>query len=273
MRGEYIEIDGARLYYYAAGSRGSGEPVVFLHGFPTSGHLWRDVVTQMPTGHRLVVVDLLGFGRSDPPGPHALTLEAHADRVVDMLDALNIERACVVGHDVGGGIAQLLAVHAPARVSRLALIDSVGFARWPRRDVRLVRALMPITRRVPPSWLLPIARAHLERGYIEPLRAAHSLSKYQRPFASTEGRDVLMQHLAALDARATRTLGSRLGELDIPTAVLWGAHDPFLPVSLGRQLAEAIPGATFEALPNASHFCPEEAPRPVATTIAALLAR
>lgn len=273
MRGEYVELDGARLYYYAAGTRGSGEPVVFLHGFPTSGHLWRDVVTQMPTGHRLVVVDLLGFGRSDPPGPHALTLEAHAGRVVALLDALNIDRACIVGHDLGGGIAQQLAVHAPARVSRLALIDSVGVAGWPTRDVRLVRAIMPLARRLPPSWLLPIARARLERGYIDPLRATHSLAKYQRPFASLEGRDILVRHLAALDARETRTLAFRLGEIRIPAAVLWGAHDPFLPVSLGRRLADAIPGSTFEVLAEASHFCPEEAPRPVAATIAALLAR
>ena len=67
MRGEFIDVNGARLYYYAAGSRGVGEPVVFLHGFPTSSHLWTEVVPLVPKGHRVVVVDLLGYGRSDRP--------------------------------------------------------------------------------------------------------------------------------------------------------------------------------------------------------------
>ena len=101
MRGEFIDLDGARLYYYAAGSRGAGEPVVFVHGFATSGHLWSDVVSLMPAGHRLIVLDLLGHGRSDPPGTRPLTLHAHAERLVALLDALGVGVACVVGHGLG----------------------------------------------------------------------------------------------------------------------------------------------------------------------------
>src|SRR5688500_17555445 len=67
VRGEFLDLSGARLYYYAAGSHGDGDPVLFLHGFPTSSHLWQDVVPHVPPGHRVVVVDLLGFGRSDFP--------------------------------------------------------------------------------------------------------------------------------------------------------------------------------------------------------------
>src|SRR6476469_8949048 len=102
MRGEFIDVNGARIYYYAAGTRGAGEPVVFLHGFPSSGHLWNDVIPLLPPGHRLVVVDLLGYGRSDPPNGRSLSLRAHAERVVGLLDVLGIDRACVVGHDLGG---------------------------------------------------------------------------------------------------------------------------------------------------------------------------
>jgi pimeloyl-ACP methyl ester carboxylesterase len=90
VRGEFVDLDGARLYYYAAGSRGAGEPVVFVHGFATSSHLWSDVVSLMPAGHRLIVLDLLGYGRSDPPAARALTLRAHAERVVALLDVLGV---------------------------------------------------------------------------------------------------------------------------------------------------------------------------------------
>src|SRR3954471_6602272 len=175
MRGEFVDVDGARLYYYAAGTRGAGEPVVFVHGFPTSGHVWGDVVAQMPPGHRLVVTDLLGYGRSDPPGSRSLSLTAHAARVVGLLDALQISSACIVGHGVGGGIAQALAIGWPSRVSRLALVNSIAFGDWMPREIRWARALMPFVRRLPTNWLLPIIRADLERGYYDPLRAGHSI--------------------------------------------------------------------------------------------------
>ena len=273
MRGEFIDLDGARLYYYAAGTRGVGEPVVFLHGFPTSGHLWTDVIPLMPAGHRIVVLDLLGYGRSDPPAGRPLTLRAHADRVVALMDALGISEACIVGHDLGGGVAQALALDAPARVTRLALIDSVAFTGWPTRDVRLARTLLRLTGKVPPRWVLAVLRADLERGYADPARAVHSIDRFIRPFTSDDGRSVFMQHLRALDARETRSMAQRLGEISASTAVVWGANDPFLSLKLGKRLAAAIPGATLEIIPGVRHFTPEDAPRPVADAIAALLAR
>src|SRR5919202_2184352 len=145
MRGEFIDLGGARLYYYAAGTRGAGEPVVFLHGFPTSSHLWRDVVPLVPAGHRLVVLDLLGYGRSDKPLGRDVSIRGHAERLVQLFDALRIERASVVGHDIGGGIAQYLAVKHPTRVVRIALVNSVGFDDWPTREVRMAKATLPLT--------------------------------------------------------------------------------------------------------------------------------
>lgn len=273
MRGEFIDLDGARLYYYAAGTRGAGEPVVFLHGFPTSGHLWTDVIPLMPAGHRLVVVDLLGYGRSDPPGGRPLTLRAHAERVVSLMDALGISQACIVGHDLGGGVAQAMAIDAASRVTRLALIDSVAFTGWPTRDVRFARALLRLTGSVPPRWVLAVLRADLERGYADSSRAVHSIDRFIRPFTSDDGRAAFMQHLRALDARETRAMAQHLGEIAAPTAVVWGANDPFLSLALGQRLAAAIPGATLDVVPGVRHFTPEDAPRPVADAIGALLAR
>jgi pimeloyl-ACP methyl ester carboxylesterase len=273
MRGEFVEVDGARLYYYAAGTRGVGEPVVFLHGFPTSGHLWGDVISQMPAGHRLVVTDLLGYGRSDPPGTRALTVQAHAARVIGLLDALGISDACIVGHGLGGAIAQAIAIRWPTRVSRLALVNSLAFGDRMPREIRAARTLMPLVKRLPTNWLLPIVRADLERGYHDPLRAGHSINKYQRPFNSEGGRVVFLQHLAALDRRELEVLSARLREIAAPTAVIWGEHDAFLPLTLGARIAAAIPGATFDIAPDTNHFTPEEAPRVIADAIAGLLRR
>jgi len=273
MRGEFLDLDGARIYYYAAGSRGAGEPVIFIHGFPTSSHLWKEIVPLIPTGHRVVVVDLLGYGRSDRPSGRDVSLRGHADRMLLIMDLLGINYACIVGHDVGGGIAQMMAIRAPARVSRLCLVAAVAFDEWPVREVKLARAMLPLTRHLPATWLLSILRTDLMRGYTEQERGAHSIDQYVLPFSSPEGRDAFMEHLLALDCADTIAIAPRLKDIVAPTAVVWGAHDPFLPTALGRRLHESIPGATLDVLPDVRHFTPEEAPEKVAGVITNLLKR
>ena len=273
MRGEFLDLKGVRLYYYAAGSRGAGEPIVLLHGFPTSGHLWSDVVPLLPSGHRVVVLDLLGFGRSDRPIAGGMDLRSHADRLIAVLDALRINFACIVGHDLGGGIAQVAAVRQPHRVSRLALVDSIAFDAWPTRDVKLARAMMPLTRHLPPSWIHSIVRTDLLRGYLDHDKGAHDVDLYLRPFLDVDGRDALMKHLVALDAAETAAVAQRLKDIVSPTAIIWGERDPFLPVSIGERLRAAIPGSTLEVIPGARHFTPHESAHAVAGAIAQLLKR
>jgi pimeloyl-ACP methyl ester carboxylesterase len=273
LRGEFLDLDGARLYYYAAGTRGEGEPIVFVHGFPTSSHLWRDVVPLVPAGHRVVVLDLLGFGRSDPPNGRDVSLAGHAQRVLQMLDQLRIQRATIVGHDIGGGIAQWLAVRHPARVARLCLVNSVGLDAWPTRDVRVAKASLPLTRHLPATWILGVVKTDLQRGYAEGERGQHSIEQYLKPFVSPEGRDVLVEHLLALDSAETMALAPRLGNVVAPTALVWGAHDPFLTLDLARRLQAAIPGATLETITDVRHFVPEEAPETVAGVLVDLLGR
>jgi pimeloyl-ACP methyl ester carboxylesterase len=262
-----------RLYYYAAGSRGAGEPIVLLHGFPTSGHLWGSVVPLLPTGHRVVVLDLLGFGRSDPPGSGAVDLRSHGERLITVLDLLGIDFACIVGHDIGGGVAQAVAVRHPHRVSRLCLVDSVGFDGWPTREVKLARAMLPLTRHLPPSWILSIVRADLLRGYRDHERGSHDVDLYLRPFSDNAGRGALMMHLRSLDCAETQTLATRLKNIVSPTSIVWGENDPFLSLSLAERLRSAIPGSTLEVIPGGRHFVPEESAHQVATAIAKLLQR
>ena len=273
MRGEFIDVGGARLYYYAAGTRGGGEPIVLLHGFPSASHLWSRVVPALPDGHRIVVLDLLGYGRSDRPKGRPLGVKAHAERVIELLDALGINFACVVGHEMGAGIAQAMAVRWPARVAHLAMISPVAYDDWPARELRLARAMLPLTRHLPPTFLLSLLRRELLRGYAEGEVGLRSVERYLKPFATAEGRDALVEHVLALDATETSQLAPRLKDLVMPTTVVAGAHDPFLPAAVAERLAGDIPGATLEVVPDARHFLPEDVPLAVAAAITRLLAR
>jgi len=273
MRGEFVEVGGARLYYYAAGTRGKGEPILLLHGFPASSHLWREVVPHLPAGHRIVVSDLLGYGRSDRPGDHDLSIRGHAHRVIGLMDALSIKRTAIVGHDLGGGIAQHLAVEHAARVSRLALVSSVAFDAWPPRELKLAKGALAFARKMPAKPLMSALRRALKGAYEEQERGAHSVEMYLRPFETPGGKEALIAHVEALDEKETMDLASDLKQISLPTVVIWGGADPFMPVAVAKKLQKAIPGATLAVLPDVMHYPPETAPETVAEVLGEWLGR
>jgi pimeloyl-ACP methyl ester carboxylesterase len=139
--------------------------------------------------------------------------------------------------------------------------------------VKLARAMLPLTRHLPATWLLSILRSDLLRGYQDHERGLRSIEQYVRPFASAEGRDAFMEHLLALNATDTVALGARLKEIIAPTAIVWGRYDPFLSPDLGHRLQEAIPGATLDVISSGRHFLPEDAPAKIGDAVRALLAR
>lgn len=273
MRGEFVDVGGMRLYYYAAGTRGTGDPVVLLHGFPTSSRLWHAMARDFTPGHRLVIVDLPGYGRSDPPSPARTSCGAHAAAVLALLDDLGIPHAVLVGHGVGGGVAQAFAIQWPARVSALALVSSSGFGLAPRGMARIARALGPLARFMPPALLASLVHGSVRRGFEDPERSRLTVDTCLRHFTTAAGRDALAAHLRALGDCDTKGWSRRLGEIQAPTAVIWGEDDPFYSIGLGERLAAAIPGATFEIVRGAAHFVPEDQPEHLRRALNLLIAR
>ena len=238
MRGEFIDLSGQRLYYYAAGSRGAGEPIVLIHGFPTSGHLWLDVVAKLPPGHRVIVVDLLGFGRSDAPADADYTIGAHGKRMIALLDALRIDRACIVGHGTGGAIAQWMALDAPDRVSRVALIGSSTSEGWFSRDRHLGRGIYDLALRLPSGVWFPILRGMIARSYSDPERGARSAEMYLARFVGNAR--TLRRHLADLTNGDIGVIASRASEIRVP--VIASARSPwrFMPEEKPSDVAALI---------------------------------
>lgn len=276
MRGEFVDVGGTRLYYYAAGSRGGGDPVVFLHGFPGSSYGWRLLTPLMPEGRRLVVVDLMGCGRSDGPGgtyARTGTLAAHAELVCRLMDDLNLSRAVIVGHGLGGAIAQSIAVDHPARVSALALLSSPAFEAWPRKLARLARTVRPIAGILGAPILASFVHGSAIRGYADRDEGRRSLDHSLRAYPSRLGSASLLAHLEAMRDPGIAAVGPRLAALDVPTAIVWGADDPFLAPSVGERLRGAITNATLEIIPHARHFVAEDAPEQCARVMADLLKR
>ena len=243
MRGEFIDLSGERIYYYAAGSRGSGEPVVLIHGFPASSHLWLDVVAKLPAGHRIVVVDLLGFGRSDSPLDGDFTIAAHGERVIRLLDALRIDRACLAGHGTGGAIALWVALQSPERITRVALIGSSTSEGWFAREHRAARAFLDLSLRMPPWFWLPILRAMIARAYSDPEDGKRSAEMYLAPFTEGNGARILRAHLRALTNGDIAMVGRRASQLRVPVVSSMTSPWRFMPEENPSEAAAVIASA------------------------------
>lgn len=271
MRGEFVEVDGCRLYYYAAGTRGRGEPIVLIHGFPTSSRIWSQVTSLLPEGHRLIVVDLLGYGRSDPLGKGDPSIAAHARRTLALLEVLNAGPSTVVGHGRGASIALEMHLHAPHRVSRLCLVNPIAPSEPLGPALRLAGWLKEHSVNSPTNLVLRAIRARLRKGFVSAERESHSIEQYLRPFSGSAGsRALLSQMTAFISARHD---SAQLSTIAVPVAVVSGAEDPYDTSGFALLLKDSIPNATLEVISGARHFAPEEDSQVVARVISDLLSR
>lgn len=267
MRGEFVELDGDRLYYFAAGTRGQGCPVVFLHGFPTTSHLWQEVVPLVPPGRRVVVMDQLGCGRSVAAPGADLGIPSQARRTLRLLDALRIECASLVTHGIGALIATELARQARGRVSDLLLVNPAR-ASAPLHGWGTLRWLTGVVRWAAPTVGASLLHGAMVKRFFDKSRAVHSADLYARPFAGPSGPAVLTGHLRAL---ARPCAEPDMGESPPRASIVCGRecrHDR----RVAAAFAAAIPGATLHEVPAAGHFLPEEAPEQLAKILASHLA-
>jgi pimeloyl-ACP methyl ester carboxylesterase len=250
---------------------GEGPPVVLLHGIPGSSASWHAVRDLLAADHDVVIPDLLGFGSSHRPRElRQLHATAQAAAVEVLLDELGYDAMTVAGHDFGGPVALLLARSRPDLVARLALFATNAFTDTPL-PFPLSTIKLPLVGRLAAAMLFstPSLRLMLRVGDGQPrvrLDAAAYIGDEDQRHAIGTIFDGSLRHLSELYA----PIEAALGALRIPTHVGWGDRDPFFSVEQGRRTATAL-HASFELLPRAGHFLPEERPTEVAAAIRSLV--
>ena len=250
----YLQVDGTRIRYIDVGR---GAPVVFLHGLGASMYAWRrNLAAVAAAGFRVIAFDNRGFGLSDkPPAPYDNA--AYARLAIALMDSLRLTDVVLVGHSMGGAIAAQVAIEYPPRVRGLVLVGSAGLG---AREPLLFRvARWPV--------LGPAALALRGRGftarllrstYFDPGKVTEAdVDQYYAPVAQPEYGRALRGVLQQFRFTA---LEGRLDRIAVPTLVLWGEEDRWVPMKLGRALAAGITRSAFVSVPRAGHSVQEEAP-------------
>jgi pimeloyl-ACP methyl ester carboxylesterase len=262
---DLIELHGHPV---AVRRAGSGPALLLLHGIASDSSTWGEVLPALAARHTVIAPDLLGHGASAKPMAD-YSLGAFASSVRDLLVRLGHERATIVGHSLGGGVAMQFAYQFPERVERLVLVSSGGLGR--ELHALLRAAALPGS-----DWVLPaIARTGaLGAG----AATARLLARLGRP----PGADVqgIAEGLAALEdpdacraflhtARSILDLGgqrvSAADQLylaaDLPTLIVWGARDPLIPVAHAHAAHALLPHSRLEVFERAGHFPFRDEPR------------
>ncbi len=266
-----VDLHGHPSIYREAGS---GPNLVLIHGMINSSRHWEGVAERLAGSYRVIAPDLIGHGDSATPrGDYSLG--AHAASIRDLLATIGVERATIVGHSLGGGVAMQFFYQFPQRTERLGLISSGGLG----DDVSpLLRAAalpgsgtllrLAASRRVVDGLNGTGIRLR-ERGnrkgvYLE------AVARALRPLGDEGSRRAFVQTLrAVIDAHGQRVSArDRLYLLgQMPTLIAWGERDRTIPVEHGREAAAAIPNCRFELLPRAAHFPNLEDPEGLAAVL------
>lgn len=266
-------VDNILMRWEDHGPRGEKTPVIMVHGFPTHPRLWRYVIPRITRhGVRCLAWEMVGYGWSMREGLNReISIAQQAKYLRAWMRRMGIERAVLVGHDLGGGVVQRVAVENPELCAGLVLADSVAYDNWPVAPVRLSRALAGAIERMSPymlKWYFAGAMMYL--GYDEALRRMESMLLHWQPYGRPVGPMAFAHQLRSLDASDTLAIAQGLSGVRVPARIVWGEDDP-LGVASARQLARDL-DAQLLVIPNARHYTPEDHPGMVAQCIEQVLA-
>jgi pimeloyl-ACP methyl ester carboxylesterase len=266
-----VVADGSTLGYRELGA---GPPVVLLHGWPTSSHLWRNVMPALAERNRVLALDLPGFGASDKPADADYDFDLFETALDGFLAAHDLDRVGLAAHDLSGPIAVHWMLSRPGRVSRLALLNTLLYPEVSEAVVDFLVQLStpgPRERLTSDEGLTEVMRL----GVTDPsLITEELMAAVVAPFATAEARLALARAGIGLSLSVLEEIAAGLGGIDVPVRVIYGEDDRALPDVADTMTRLAADAAHVEvtAIPRCGHFLQEEAPELVAHLLAAFFA-
>lgn len=255
----FIPIAGMEVHIRDEGLS-DGTPVVLLHGTGSSLHTWDGWTAELVDDYRVIRFDLPGFGLTGPDPDGDYSIENYAAFVLEVLDALGIERVVLAGNSLGGYVAWATTVLYPGRVDRLVLVDSSGYAFEPESvPIGFTLARMPVAKHLIRD-VLPrsMVESSVKDVFGDPSRVTPELvDRYYDLTTRAGNRDALVSRLEQL---RPGEMADRIGEIAVPTLILWGRKDGLIPVKFGERFDEDLRDSRLITWDDLGHVPQEEDP-------------
>jgi len=238
----------------SAVDKGSGVPLVFVHGFPFSRAVWREQIDAFQSSHRVIAPDLPGFGNSDArPGP--ATMEQYADDVRALLEQLATGPVVLVGHSMGGYVALAFERRCPEMLRGLVLVGT----RAGPDSTEAAAGRRAMADKVKTAGVQAVVEAMAPK-MLDGANHDASMMEDVREFMASSTPVGVVGALLGMAGRADAT--ARLAQIVVPTLVITGADDMLVAPEESTKLAEAIPGAQLEVIAHAGHLVAFEQAEP-----------
>ncbi len=200
----------------------------------------------------------MGHGWSDRRDRFDRSLVTQGKMILKFLDALNLERVNLVGHDTGGGVSLILAIEAKERINRLVLSNIVVYDSWPIDDMLMLGH--PLWKHKSNQEIVE----YLNGGFVDGMSRPERLTPMFKegivaPYADDEGKISLIRNASALNTNHTMALVDRHSSITAATLLLWGVDDPWQKIEDGERLVREIPNAKLLRVEHASHWIPQDA--------------
>lgn len=257
---DFLDVKGQLVHYRDQGPRDDPTPLVLLHGTSASLHTWEGWVAALKTQRRVISFDLPGFGLTGPSISNDYRGDSYARFVIDVLDALRVQRFTIAGNSLGGEVAWRTALLAPARVDKLILVDAGGYAFQPKSvPIGFQLARIPVLNRLL-DIVLPrsIVEQSVQEVYGDPSRVTAALVDRYFELTLREGnRHALAERFRQMERGADE---ARIKQLKVPTLIVWGGRDRLIPPSYAERFHADITGSTVAMFDALGHVPQEEDP-------------
>ncbi len=257
-------IHGYRRAFRLAGS---GPVLVLIHGIGDNSSTWLDVLPHLAKKYTVIAPDLLGHGRSDKPRAD-YSVAAYANGVRDLLSVLGVERATIIGHSLGGGVAMQFGYQFPEMVERLVLVSSGGVTKDVHPALRLVSLpgvsdllkLLRLPGAVPAVKLVGTLLGHIHGSPLQPGTLLHDTSDLVRILSGLPDPTAYEAYLRTLRAvvdwrgQVVTMLDRCYLTEDVPVQLIWGDQDGVIPIGHAYLAHSAMPGSRLEVFHGSGHF-------------------
>lgn len=264
-----------KLFYE---EKGQGSPVLLIHGFGASTFTWRHIAPALAERHRVIAVDLKGFGQSDKPFDESYSVFDQAGLLAQLIEDQDLRNLTLVGHSFGGGVALVLALEADGRlkgrIKKLVLLDTIAY----RQDIPVFFRMLdtPVfshlgVRMVPPAMQ---ARIALRIAYLDNSKIGdEEVEMYAAPLRTAAGKHAIIHSARQIMPEGLEQIAERYRSITLPTLIAWCDHDRIVPLDVGLKLRRTLPNARLRIVESCGHLPQEEQPEATLALIQDFLAK